>query len=357
MTTASSTPGSTPDDPYGCGGGISFSNRFIASVPANGISGNTISGNRVGAVYHGPNATQVRDLRDNDWGDASGPYHAVRNPTGTGNAVIDQSSDPANPNPGMVLDPWIATGYTPAGAGVDVEITAALPGGSTAAISVGFDQVLTAGVTSVTASEATPPDGFRLGDPPVQYEVATTAAFSGSVELCFTWTEGQFFNEQAIRLYHFESSAWVDVTTAVDTTGNVACGSVTSLSPFALMEVSAYSFAGFFPPVGNLPAVNVVKAGQAVPVKFSLGGDRGLDIFAAGYPVSQVVTCTGGPGVGGVIATVTAGTSALQYDSTNEQYTYVWKTDRAWANTCRLLILGFNDGSRPNGATARFQFR
>jgi hypothetical protein len=146
------------------------------------------------------------------------------------------------------------------------------------------------------------------------------------------------------------------VTTAVDTTGNVACGSVTSLSPFALMEV-AYSFAGFFPPVSNLPAVNVVKAGQAVPVKFSLGGDRGLDIFAAGYPVSQVVTCTGGPVAGGIVATVTAGASALQYDGTNEQYTYVWKTDRAWANTCRLLILGFNDGSRPNAATARFQFR
>ena len=344
----------SPSDPYGCGGGISLGNRLISSVPTNVISGNTISGNRIGAVYHGPNATQLRDLRGNDWGDGSGPYHAVRNPTGTGDAVVDNSSDPVPAFAGMILfDPWIATGYTPAGSSVDVEITATLPGGSAAAVSVGFDQVLTAGVTSVTASEATPPDGFQLGDPPVQYEVSTTAAFSGSVELCFAWTEGQFFNEQAIRLYHYEADAWVDVTTAVDTGSNVACGSVTSLSPFALMEV-AYAFSGFFPPVSSAPAVNIAKAGQAVPVKFSLGGDRGLDIFGAGYPASQAVACAGSTDSGVVVATVSAGASALQYDGTNEQYTYVWKTDRAWANTCRVLILGFNDGS---WAAATFQFR
>ena len=32
--------------------------------------------------------------------------------------------------------------------------------------------------------------------------------------------------------------------------------------------------------------VNIVKAGSAVPLKFSVGGYRGLDIFAAGYPAS-----------------------------------------------------------------------
>jgi len=35
-----------------------------------------------------------------------------------------------------------------------------------------------------------------------------------------------------------------------------------------------FDFSGFFQPVDNLPTFNVVKAGQAVPVKFSLGGDR-----------------------------------------------------------------------------------
>ena len=37
-----------------------------------------------------------------------------------------------------------------------------------------------------------------------------------------------------------------------------------------------YTFDGFFSPVDNLPTINVVKAGNAVPVRFSLGGDYGL---------------------------------------------------------------------------------
>ena len=50
-----------------------------------------------------------------------------------------------------------------------------------------------------------------------------------------------------------------------------------------------YNFSGFFQPVDNLPTLNAVKAGQAIPVKFSLNGDQGLSIFAAGYPRSSVL--------------------------------------------------------------------
>jgi len=40
----------------------------------------------------------------------------------------------------------------------------------------------------------------------------------------------------------------------------------------------AFTFTGFFAPIRNLPIVNRVKAGQGIPVKFSLGGDYGLDM-------------------------------------------------------------------------------
>jgi len=43
------------------------------------------------------------------------------------------------------------------------------------------------------------------------------------------------------------------------------------------------NFSGFFQPVDNLPTLNLVKAGSAIPVKFSLGGNKALSIFAAGY--------------------------------------------------------------------------
>jgi hypothetical protein len=38
-----------------------------------------------------------------------------------------------------------------------------------------------------------------------------------------------------------------------------------------------YNFQGFFPPVDNLPTLNRVNAGRAIPVKFSLGGEPGAE--------------------------------------------------------------------------------
>jgi len=115
-----------------------------------------------------------------------------------------------------------------------------------------------------------------------------------------------------------------------------------------------YRFTGFFQPVDNLPVVNVLKAGAAVAVKFSLGGNRGLAIFAKGSPGSQQVSCGTTGTTDDVEQILTAGASSLQYDATTDQYSYVWKTDKAWAGTCRTLVLTFNDGSQYR---ASFQFK
>jgi predicted outer membrane repeat protein len=110
-------------------------------------------------------------------------------------------------------------------------------------------------------------------------------------------------------------------------------------------EVQAYSFSGFFAPVDNLPTVNVARAGSGIPVKFSLGGDQGLSIFASGSPTAPAVSCNPGDPTDSVTETVSAGSSSLSYDASTGQYTYVWKTDKAWANTCRTLTLTFTDGT------------
>ncbi len=115
-----------------------------------------------------------------------------------------------------------------------------------------------------------------------------------------------------------------------------------------------YSFSGFFPPVDNPPALNVAKAGSAVPVKFSLNGNQGLNIFDTGYPVSQQITCDASATLDVIEQTVTAGSSSLSYDPATDQYTYVWKTDKAWANTCRQLILKLNDSTEH---VAYFKFK
>ncbi len=115
-----------------------------------------------------------------------------------------------------------------------------------------------------------------------------------------------------------------------------------------------YNFNGFFQPVDNLPTLNMLKAGSGVPVKFSLGGNQGLDIFVSGYPKSQEIVCDSVAPVDGIEQTVTAGSSSLSYDSITNQYTYVWKTDKAWTNTCRQLVVKLNDGTYHR---ANFKFK
>ena len=116
-------------------------------------------------------------------------------------------------------------------------------------------------------------------------------------------------------------------------------------SPASVTYTVIFDFAGFFRPVDNLPALNVAKAGSAIPLKFSLGGNQGLSILAAGFPTSKVSNCdvAGAPDV--IEETVTAGQSSLSYDSTADQYVYVWKTDKNWAGSCRTLTVKLADGT------------
>ena len=252
-------------------------------------------------------------------------------------------------------------GSTPTGTTVEVEIPVTLPGGGAALVEVTFGKVDGAGTTSVTASSSptsgTPaiPAGLKVGDPPVYYDVSTNANvdFSQGVKLCFGWNDGQFVDEPSIRLWHLNGSVWEDITTLpVDTANNVVCGVSSSLSPFVLTE-RAYAFAGFFNPVGNT-GLNAVKPGAAVPFKFSLGANYGLSIFASGYPHSVPFDCARWTAGTAIEALETAGNSTLTYDAATGQYTYVWKTEKAWAGTCRQVLMRFTDGTE---RSALFDFR
>lgn len=128
-----------------------------------------------------------------------------------------------------------------------------------------------------------------------------------------------------------------------DTTGNVATTTAT-------VNVTWHN-GGFGAPLNNGNR-QTFKAGGAIPVKFSLGGDHGLNILRPGYPASDAYTCTG-----------TAPTNAtgqidwggkLKYDPATDTYSFNWKTDKAWANTCRVLVVGLVDGQN---LAVTFDFR
>ena len=115
-----------------------------------------------------------------------------------------------------------------------------------------------------------------------------------------------------------------------------------------------FEFTGFLAPVDNPPTVNVVKAGRAVPVKFSLNGPQGLDIFSPGYPASNVMDCDGDLPSDVIEETTTAGESSLSYDAATDLYTYVWKTESSWSGECRVLRVKLSDGCAYD---ALFRFR
>jgi hypothetical protein len=134
---------------------------------------------------------------------------------------------------------------------------------------------------------------------------------------------------------------------ATDHAGNV------TTDVFGYYVDHGYSFSGFLAPIST-DKVNQVQAGRAVPVKFSLSGDFGLDIMMPGYPSSQVVACQTSDLVDEVDETLSAGSSSLSYDADTDVYTYVWKTQASWAGSCRLLLIRLHNGQT---YTASFTFR
>jgi len=138
-------------------------------------------------------------------------------------------------------------------------------------------------------------------------------------------------------------------TVTADQAGNVNYKAAPSVSrTFAV----SYNFTGFFAPVDNNGVCNVAKAGSAIPVKFTLHGYQGMNIFASGYPKATTGTCSAS-NTDAIEETATSSQSGLNYDATSDQYVYVWKTDKAWAGKAILLTVRLSDGT---DHTARFSF-
>jgi hypothetical protein len=133
--------------------------------------------------------------------------------------------------------------------------------------------------------------------------------------------------------------------TAENSAGEATCTAIVTVRE---------NFTGFFSPVNNLPAFNVVNAGRSIPVKFSLNGNKGLDIFAPGFPASAGMICDESAPSVEITETTAAGSSSLSYDPATDQYIYVWKTEDLWAGTCRQLVIQLKDGCVYR---ANFRFR
>lgn len=118
-------------------------------------------------------------------------------------------------------------------------------------------------------------------------------------------------------------------------------------------------FARWSGPVHRPPTVNTVNAGRSIPIVFSLPGNAGPNIFETGYPKSQNVGCqTWTSSQTNPIESTTSTPAGLTYDTASDNYTYVWKSNKAWTGTCRQLILQFAaDVPHHGGARVVFNFQ
>jgi hypothetical protein len=64
----------------------------------------------------------------------------------------------------------------------------------------------------------------------------------------------------------------------------------------------------------------------------------------AGSPTVERLDCVTHLAIG-VSAPAAGGSPALKYNARTQRYTFQWKADKAWKNTCQRLVLTFRDGS------------
>jgi len=104
---------------------------------------------------------------------------------------------------------------------------------------------------------------------------------------------------------------------------------------------------GFSPPVANQPALNTKDAGDTVPLRFNIGGNRGANPLASNSPASQEIDCGTQTAVQFAITTPTESANGkLLYNRAQQRYQYNWETLEEWAGTCRQVIITLDDGTQ-----------
>jgi uncharacterized membrane protein len=255
------------------------------------------------------------------------------------------------------IDTLTVTIAIPTAVGANVTVEPVVPAGQ-GPITVSFDQVTSAGATTVetvTLAElqedgVPPPGSVEVGG--VIYNVSTTAAYSGLIELCFSY-EGVDFGNAEPRLFHYENNVWVDITTSVQPETKTICGATTSLSPFAVL-VSDVVRKGFYTPLNPLAGyLNVVKGGATVPLKFEVFVNGVEQTSTNGLTMTvRAIACDTSAPLDPVEPEVAGGTG-LRYDSAGGYFVQNWKAPR----TAGCYMVQVTTQQDNLALTARFSVR
>jgi hypothetical protein len=100
-----------------------------------------------------------------------------------------------------------------------------------------------------------------------------------------------------------------------------------------------YAFSGFDQPVSTTGSVDDAEAGRAIPLKFSLHGDKGLSVVTR--TTWQLASCADWSSLG----PATTGAGKLSYNHSLDRYLYLAATDPSWRGSCRTVELELADNT------------
>jgi predicted extracellular nuclease len=173
-------------------------------------------------------------------------------------------------------------------------------------------------------------------------QVCANATDGNGDTLTYAWDldgNGSFETAGKCATYHAAAnSAPAQATIAVKATDPGGLADTDS----ATVKI-VWRFTGFVG-LAESPAVNTVKAGKTVKLRFSLGGDQGLGILALNYPATAAHAC-GAPGPTDAGEPAASGKKGLSYDAKKGLYTFAWQTAKTMKNTCRTFVLKLADGT------------
>ncbi|SDU18316.1 parallel beta-helix repeat (two copies) [Jiangella alkaliphila] len=170
------------------------------------------------------------------------------------------TADPPNVDDSPATYEWTieppGAANTPVGTNIEV---------STGGATLTFAEVTAEGFTSVAtlAAESAPtlPAGYDAADA-LYYDVSTTATFVGDITVCLPY--GALVDAHVL---HFDGE-WLDVT--LEQQGDLLCGVVSSLSPFAVAEASAV-VAPDTTMIQAPPDPTIQSTGDGAEVQFQFG--------------------------------------------------------------------------------------
>jgi hypothetical protein len=143
------------------------------------------------------------------------------------------------------------------------------------------------------------------------------------------------------------AGAPLDTSTVGTKTFSVTATDVAGRSATVMHTYSVvYEFAGQFQ-TGN--GRDIPRAGSALPAWFVVEGASDPNAVSGLYSAQVACDATATAPLGSAITMV----GGLRYDPAGDRFSFIWKTDKAWAGTCRQLQIVLNDGTTH---AVRFEF-